>query len=98
MENNSLSYNSTGKLTSKKVRVWSKGQLTIPAGMREKLGIDENTILDMHQVGNSLIITREKSLVNELASDFSAALSDTELNLSDLLSELRENSHEYEAD
>lgn len=98
MENNLLYNNSPGKLISKKVRVWGKGQLTIPSGMREELGIDEDTILDIHQVGNSLIITREKSLVSELASEFSAALSEAKLDLDHLLSELRENSHEYEAD
>ncbi len=98
MESNLTYSSSQGKPSSKKVRVWGKGQLTIPAGMREKLGITEDTILDIHQVGNSLIITREKSLVSELAGEFNAALSEEKLNLNDLLSELRENSHEYEAD
>jgi len=93
------SYNrNPGELSSKKVRVWGKGQLTIPAGMRETLDINEDTILDIHQVGNSLIITREKSLVSELASEFNTALSEAKLDINDLLSELRENSHEYEAD
>lgn len=98
MENN-LTYScSQGRSNSKKVRVWGKGQLTIPAGMREKLGISEDTILDIHQVGNALIITSEKSLVSELATEFNAALSEEKLDLNDLLSELRENSHEYETD
>jgi AbrB family looped-hinge helix DNA binding protein len=98
MESN-LSYNhSPGKVTSKKVKVWGKGQLTIPSAMRENLGISEDTILDIYQVGNSLIITREKSLVSELASEFNTALSESKLDLNDLLCELRENSHEYEAD
>lgn len=96
---NRTSYNcSPDGQSSKKVRVWGKGQLTIPAGMRETLDINEDTILDIHQVGNSLIITREKSLVSELTSEFNAALSEAKLDLDDLLSELRENSHEYEAD
>jgi AbrB family looped-hinge helix DNA binding protein len=98
MESNSTYSYFQGKLSSKKVRVWGKGQLTIPAAMREKLGINEDTILDIHQVGNSLIITREKSLVSELAGEFNAALSEDKLDLKDLLCELRENSHEYEAD
>ncbi len=84
--------------TSKKVRVWGKGQLTIPSVMRKKLGIKESTILDIYHIGNALVLTPERLLVKELATEFSAALPEKKVNLDELLSELRESSHEYETD
>ncbi len=52
----------------KKVRVWSKGQFTIPADIRESLGIREDTILEVFQVGRAVVVTPERVLVRELAS------------------------------
>ncbi len=83
---------------SKKVRVWSKGQITIPASIREKLGIEEDTILDVVQVGNAIVATPERLLVNELASSVSQEREKNQVDVKELLEELRENSHEYETD
>ena len=81
-----------------KVRAWSKGQFTIPASIRTRLGIKENTILEVFQVGNAIIATPKKSKVNELASyvQENAEVNNTSLN--ELLAELREGNHEYETD
>ena len=35
----------------KKVRVWNRGQITIPKSIRESLNIDDETILNMVQIG-----------------------------------------------
>jgi len=96
MKSRQLVYENEYRL--KKVRVWGKGQLTIPADIREKMGIDKNTILDVYQIGGALVITPEKLLVTELATAFSSATAAKELDLANLLTELRENSHDYEAD
>lgn len=39
------------------VKPYAKGQVTIPADFREKLGIDENTILQMELKGSHIEIT-----------------------------------------
>ena len=81
-----------------KVRVWSKGQFTIPAEIRKKLNINENTILEVFQAGNAIIATPEKTKVNELATLVKESSEKEGLNLENLLDELREGSHEYETD
>lgn len=83
---------------SKKVRVWSKGQFTIPAEMREQLGITEDMILEVHQIGKAIVATPEKLLVKELATSVRESMEKNELDLKGLLADLREGSHEYETD
>lgn len=82
----------------KKVRVWGKGQLTIPAEVRDILMIKEDTILDLYQVGNAIVATPEKTLISELSGEFAKTMQKEKLSLEDLLSELREGSHDYETD
>lgn len=81
----------------KKVRVWGKGQFTIPAGIRESLKIRGNTVLNVYQIGGALVAIPEKSLVKELAAEMSSP-AEKKIALAELLTELREGSHEYEAD
>ena len=51
----------------KKVCVGGKGQFTIPADMRVRLGIGEDTILEVFQVGKAIVATPEKLTVKEHA-------------------------------
>ncbi|MDO9536311.1 MAG: AbrB/MazE/SpoVT family DNA-binding domain-containing protein [Bacillota bacterium] len=83
---------------AKKVRVWGKGQFTIPAYMRERLGIKENSILEVFQAGRAIIATPEKMLVKELASSVYEEIQKEDINIKELLEELREGNHEYETD
>lgn len=43
--------------TIRLVKPYAKGQITIPADFREKLGIDENTILQLQIKGSKIEIT-----------------------------------------
>lgn len=43
--------------TKRLVKPYAKGQVTIPAEFRERLGIDENTILQMELKGSRIEIT-----------------------------------------
>lgn len=45
------------KDTTRLVKPYAKGQVTIPADFREELGIDENTILQMELKGSRIEIT-----------------------------------------
>ena len=82
----------------KKVRVWGKGQFTIPADMRVRLGINEDTILEVFQVGKAIVATPEKLTVKELAGAVRKEIGQKEIDIKELLSELREGSHDYETE
>ncbi|MGB9803936.1 AbrB/MazE/SpoVT family DNA-binding domain-containing protein [Desulfofundulus sp.] len=82
----------------KKVRVWGKGQFTIPSEMRERLGINENTILEVFQAGKAIVATPEKITVKELAASVRKEMARNGIDLEKLLAELREGSHEYKTD
>lgn len=82
----------------KKVRVWGKGQFTIPSEIRDRLGIGEDTFLEVFQAGKAIIATPEKLSVKELASSVQKEMGQKEINIEELLTELREGAHEYEAD
>lgn len=82
----------------KRVRVWSKGQLTIPAEIRDTLGIKEDTILEVFQAGKAIVATPERMLVKELASSVHEATEEYGLDLEKLLNGLRAGNHKYETD
>jgi AbrB family looped-hinge helix DNA binding protein len=82
----------------KKVRLRGKGQFTIPSEIRDNLGIDEDTILEVFPVGTGFIATPEKLTVKELASAVRKDMKFSHIDLKELLAELREGGHEYEED
>lgn len=86
------------KPATRKVRVWSKGQFTIPVEMREKLDIKENTILEVFQAGKAIVATPEKMFVKEIAASVNEEIERKGITVKELLRELREGSHEYETD
>lgn len=79
----------------KKVRVRGKGQFTIPVEIREKIGIQEDTVLDVYNLGKVIIATPEKLVVKELATAVREGMEEYKLDLDQLLAELREGQHEY---
>lgn len=83
---------------SKKVRVWGKGQLTIPVEIRERLDIKEDSYLDVFQIGKAIIATPERLIVKELADNFQKEMLKDNVDLEKLLQELREGNHAYETD
>jgi len=83
---------------TKKVRVWGKGQFTIPAEFRKDLNIDEDTVLEVFRAGRAIIAMPEALTVRKLASSVLKEMKQNNIQLEDLLKELREGDHEYEAD
>ncbi|MEW6424915.1 MAG: AbrB/MazE/SpoVT family DNA-binding domain-containing protein [Bacillota bacterium] len=83
---------------ARKVRVWGKGQFTIPAEIRERLGINEDSYLEVFQVGRAIIATPERLAVKELAESVQKEMHEGGVDLQCLLRELREGNHEYETD
>jgi AbrB family looped-hinge helix DNA binding protein len=82
----------------RKVRLRGKGQFTIPSEIRDNLGIEEDTILEVFPVGNGFIATPKKLTVKELASAVRKDMKSSHIDLTELLAELREGDHEYEED
>ena len=54
------------KDSTRLVKPYAKGQVTIPADFRDKLGIDENTILQMELKGSRIEITPLRVIDEEL--------------------------------
>ncbi len=85
-------------IVSKQVRLRERGQLTIPADIREQLGISQESILRLIPVGQGLMVIPEATVVNELSRHVEQGIKQENLSLEELLSELREGSHDYEVD
>lgn len=82
----------------KKVRLRGKGQFTIPSEIRDNLGIEEDTILEVFPVGNGFMVTPETLTIKELASAVRKDMKLSNVGLKELLAELREGGHKYEED
>ena len=46
------------------VRVLQKGKITIPAGIRQKLGLQEGTIVELQIVNNKLVLYPPNTVAN----------------------------------
>ena len=75
-----------------------RGQFTIPAEIRQHLGIKEDSILQVLSVGGAMVVIPEETMVNELGRQVEYGMKKENMNLEELLSSLREGSHEYETD
>jgi len=97
-----MSDNQTAKYAElfkpKKVRVWGKGQMTIPVEIRKRLGIKEDSYLEVFQIGKAIIATPEGLVVKELVNNFQKEMLKNNVDLEKLLQELREGEHVYETD
>lgn len=82
----------------KKVRVWGKGQFTIPSEIRKRMGIEEDSYLEVFQIGRAIIATPERLVIKELAGSVQKEMNKDGIDLRQLLQELREGSHEYETE
>lgn len=74
----------------KKVRVWNRGQITIPKKIRENLNIEDDAVLNMVQVGNAIFLTKRELLFPKIAREFRAVMKENNLTEEDLLKALKE--------
>lgn len=73
----------------RKLRVWNKGQITIPKLFREDLGIADEAILNIAKVGNAIILTTKELTYPKLAREFRSIMKEKGLSERDLLKELK---------
>jgi bifunctional DNA-binding transcriptional regulator/antitoxin component of YhaV-PrlF toxin-antitoxin module len=79
----------------KSVKIWGRGQLTIPKELRLALKLDEESQLSVFVVGNCLVLTPKRLLRSSLAKKAERALKKEEMSLKDLLSDLKGERERY---
>ena len=82
----------------KSVKLWGRGQLTIPKDVRQALKLDEDTHLSVFVVGPCLVLTRKRLLGRALAKDVEKAMKAQGLTLEDVLRDLKAERKRYNRD
>lgn len=77
------------------VKLWGRGQLTIPKELRHALKLDETPVVNVFAVGRCLIVTPKQLLRPSLARDIERSMKAKGLTLSDLLQTLKEERRRY---
>lgn len=79
----------------KAVKLWGRGQLTIPKEVREALKLEEDTQLTVFAVGRCLVMTPKRLLRSSLAKEIQRSMKEQGLTLNDLLKTLKEERRRY---
>jgi AbrB family looped-hinge helix DNA binding protein len=69
-------------------RVWSRGQVTIPARFRRELHLEENTPIKVVRIGRSLILARQ-GMVDSVSKKFEREVKKNAISFDDLLKDLK---------
>jgi AbrB family looped-hinge helix DNA binding protein len=77
------------------VKIRERGQLTIPAELRNDLGLAENDALNMIKVGDALILTQKRLAGDALSQKMGKAMKKKGLTLDDLLKDLKSQRKRY---
>jgi len=77
------------------VKVWGRGQLTIPASIRKELKLDEDTSLTIVKAGDVVLLTPRKLVGDAVAKKASRAMKRAGLKLDDLLADLKKQRVRY---
>lgn len=79
----------------KPVKLWGRGQLTIPKEVREALKLENETQLNVFVVGRCLVMTPKPLLRASLAKEVEKTMKAQGLGLEDLLGSLKEQRRRY---
>lgn len=77
------------------VKMWGRGQLTIPASVRKELHLDEETALNIVKVGDALLLTQKRLAGDTLATKAQKEMEKAGLSLEDLLEDLQRQRERY---
>lgn len=70
-------------------RMREKGQITIPANIRESLHLSNNSILSVVRIGEGILLTPKTSLFESVSEKFSKAAKVKGITLDGLLKDLK---------
>lgn len=79
----------------KTIKIWERGQLTIPKEVREDLDLNDFTMVNIFRIGKNIIITPKKLLRANLARKVQKAARKEKTTLKDLLSDLEKERERY---
>lgn len=79
----------------KTIKIWERGQLTIPKEVREDLDLNDFSMVNIFRVGKNIIITPKKLLRANLARKIERAMKKEKITLKDLLSDLEKERGRY---
>lgn len=74
-------------------RMREKGQVTIPADIRESLRLSKDSLLSIARVGDGILLTPGLSVFESVSAKFSKMAEEKGITLQDLLRELKKNRH-----
>ena len=77
------------------VRIWGKGQLTIPAPFRRELGLEEDAAVSIVKVGDALVLSPRRVAGDSLAQKVEKAMKQRGITLEELLSDLKKERRRY---
>ena len=80
------------------VRVWGRGQLTIPASIRKELNLKEETPLTLVKVGNVILMTPKVLQVDALAKEARKEIKKAGLTVNDIMADLDRQRDRYNKD
>jgi AbrB family looped-hinge helix DNA binding protein len=80
------------------VRVWGRGQLTIPASIRKELNLKEETLLTLVKVGNVILMTPKVLQVDALAKKARKEIKKAGLTVNDIMADLDRQRDRYNKD
>ncbi len=70
-------------------RMREKGQITIPAHIRESLHLSKDSVLSVVRVGDGILLTPKPSVFESVATKFSKTAEEKGITLKDLLKDLK---------
>jgi AbrB family looped-hinge helix DNA binding protein len=74
-------------------RMREKGQVTIPAGIRESLHLSKDSILSVVKVGEGILLTSKSFVFESVSARFRKASEEKGITLESLLKDLRKIRH-----
>lgn len=82
-------------IAPKAVKLWGRGQLTIPKEVRQALKLEDESRLNVFVIGRCLVMTPKPLLRSSLARDVEKSMKVQRLSLKDLLVSLKEERRRY---
>ena len=79
----------------KPVKLWGRGQLTIPKDVRRAMKLDQEDQLSVFVVGRCLVLTPKRLLGPTLAKEVARSMKAKGLGLEDLLRDLKTERRRY---
>ena len=79
----------------KPVKLWGRGQLTIPKDIRQAMKLDQEDHLSVFVVGRCLVLTPKRLLGPALAKEVARSMKAKGLSLEDVLRDLKAERQRY---